>query len=147
MDTAYNNAVYLAALNGHTEIVKFLHETRKEECTTDAMDWAAENGDLELVKFLHETRKGCTPNAMDWAVRNGRIMSLKTKALVGAANAGLLQHHHETGVGIPFSSLNRRVVLSSGIPLETTKCLPEKRKEEFTTNEMDRDAKKSRGTG
>ena len=63
-----------AAKYGHLEIVKWLHENRKEGCTTWAMDWAAENGHLNVVIWLHENRKeGCTKWAMDWAAKNGHL--------------------------------------------------------------------------
>ena len=63
-----------ATRNGHLEIVKFLHENRKERCTVDAMNGAAENGHLETVKVLHENRKeGCTADAMDWAAQDGHL--------------------------------------------------------------------------
>ncbi len=44
----------LAAANGHIEVVKWLHENRKEGCTEHAMKWAAQNGHFEVVKFLHK---------------------------------------------------------------------------------------------
>ena len=48
-------------MNGHLEVVNFLHENRTEGCTERAMNWAAENGHLDVVKFLHENRtEGCT---------------------------------------------------------------------------------------
>ncbi len=37
------------------------------------MDWAAMNGHLNVVKFLHSIGKDCTPCAIDWATRNGHI--------------------------------------------------------------------------
>ncbi|CAK4092017.1 unnamed protein product [Aphanomyces euteiches] len=48
-------AMDAAAMNGHFEIVKFLHANRSEGCTTEAMDQAAARGHLEIVKF-------CTAN-------------------------------------------------------------------------------------
>ena len=44
-----------AAMNGHLNVVQWLHENRKsqvEGCSTDAMDGAAMNGHLEVVKWL-----------------------------------------------------------------------------------------------
>jgi ankyrin repeat protein len=41
----------LAAMNGHLETLKWLHQNGKT-CTTQAMDSAAKNGHLEVVKFL-----------------------------------------------------------------------------------------------
>ena len=68
------NAIDWAAKSGHLEVVKFLHENRKEGCTTSAMNLAAGNGHLNVVKFLHENRKeGCTYGAMFWAKKNGHF--------------------------------------------------------------------------
>ena len=54
-----------AAKNGHLKMVQWLHNHRKEGCTTVAMDWAAENGHLEIVQWLHQNRnEGCTKRAM-----------------------------------------------------------------------------------
>jgi len=64
-----------AAQNGHLEIVKWLHENRKEGCTKYAMDYAA---NLEIVKWLHYNRKeGCTAYAMDYAAQKGNIEIVK----------------------------------------------------------------------
>jgi ankyrin repeat protein len=41
-----------AALNGHLDVVKFLHCNRTEGCTTNAMNLAVENGRLDVVEFL-----------------------------------------------------------------------------------------------
>ena len=63
-----------AAERGHLDIVTWLHENRKEECTTCAMDDAAEHGHLDVVIWLHEFREeGCTEDAMDGAAANGHI--------------------------------------------------------------------------
>ena len=67
-----------ASSNGHLEVVKFLHEHRKEGCTTNAMDLASREGHLEIVKFLHEHRKeGCTTRAMNWASLGGHLEIVK----------------------------------------------------------------------
>ncbi|KAG3058558.1 hypothetical protein PC121_g14339 [Phytophthora cactorum] len=42
-----------AAGNGHLEIVKWLHRTRDEGCSSRALRLAANNGYLEVVKWLH----------------------------------------------------------------------------------------------
>ena len=68
------NAMFLAAMQGHLHIVKWLHENRKEDCTVKAIDWAAKNGHLEVVKWLHHNRReGCTEDAMDWAAEYGHL--------------------------------------------------------------------------
>ena len=47
----------LTASKGHIEIVKWLHENRKEGCTTRAMYWAERMGHLEIVKWLKDNIK------------------------------------------------------------------------------------------
>lgn len=50
-------------------IVQWIHENRKEGCTTRAMDAVAS---LEIVEWLHINRtEGCTYKAMDSAVQKG----------------------------------------------------------------------------
>src|SRR6476661_2624364 len=67
-----------AAMNGHLNVIKWLHENKKEGCTTRAMDWAADHGHLEIVKWLHENRKeGCTTGAMDRAATNSHLEVVK----------------------------------------------------------------------
>ncbi|EQC27411.1 hypothetical protein SDRG_14737 [Saprolegnia diclina VS20] len=68
------DAMDLAAANGHVAIVAFLHHHRDEGCTTRAMDVAAANGHLDVVRFLHLFRhEGCTTQAMDLAAANGHL--------------------------------------------------------------------------
>ena len=81
-DCCTKNAMEYAALYGHIEIVKYLHENTHlsgvEGCTTFAMNMAASNGHIEIVKYLHENRtEGCTTYAMDNAARNGHIDIVK----------------------------------------------------------------------
>lgn len=48
----------MASQNGHLELLK---SDQAKEFSTSAMDLAAANGHLEVVKWLHENRKeGCT---------------------------------------------------------------------------------------
>ena len=55
-------------------MVKWLHENRREGCTTEAIDLAASHGHLEVVKWLHNNRKeGCTAEAMNKAVAHGHL--------------------------------------------------------------------------
>lgn len=64
-----------ATINGHFEVVKWIYENRKEECT---MDYAAKYGYFEVLKWLHfNTADGCTEAAMDWAARNGCLETVK----------------------------------------------------------------------
>ncbi|KAI8848893.1 hypothetical protein BC829DRAFT_489808 [Chytridium lagenaria] len=68
------DVMIVAASEGHLDVVQFLHETRKEGCTTEAMDMAAAGGHLDVVRFLHERRQeGCTSDAMDMAAGRGHL--------------------------------------------------------------------------
>ena len=46
------NPINYASLNGHLNIVKWLHKNRSEGCTTGAMNWASENGHTEIYNYL-----------------------------------------------------------------------------------------------
>lgn len=45
-----------AALDGHLDVVRWLHPNRTEGCTANAMNWAAANGHSDVVKWLRENR-------------------------------------------------------------------------------------------
>ncbi|EQC29733.1 hypothetical protein SDRG_12505 [Saprolegnia diclina VS20] len=61
----------LVAMAGDLTPLRWLHEAGAI-CTTAAMDGAAMNGHLDVVIFLHEARtEGCTNAAVTTAVRNG----------------------------------------------------------------------------
>lgn len=54
-----------AAENGHLDVVKWLHEHRREGCTTEAVDMAAGYGHLEVLQFLYANRtEGGTAQAL-----------------------------------------------------------------------------------
>ena len=76
--TFTKEAMNFAAMNGHLDVVKWLHENRKEGCTINAMDWGAKFGHLDIVIWLHDNRtEGCTTNAMDWAGGYGHLEVVK----------------------------------------------------------------------
>ncbi|EQC29728.1 hypothetical protein SDRG_12500 [Saprolegnia diclina VS20] len=61
----------LVAMAGDSTLLRWLHEAGAN-CTTAAMDGAAMNGHLDVVAFLHKTRtEGCTMTAPTAAVANG----------------------------------------------------------------------------
>ena len=67
-------AMECAAMNGHLEVVQWLHENRKEKCTSVATDMAAMTGRLEVVKWLQANcTEGCTANTVDEAIMNGHV--------------------------------------------------------------------------
>ena len=70
----WEKAMDEAARHGHLPMLQWLHQNRKEGCTTYAMDWAALNGHLPVVQWLHHNRKeGCTKTAMNWAAEKGHL--------------------------------------------------------------------------
>ncbi|RHY29588.1 hypothetical protein DYB32_005043 [Aphanomyces invadans] len=77
--TTSPDALDLAAMGGHSPVVKFLTEPLPSmPATTLAMDHAASQGNLDLVEFLHAHRtEGCTPAAMDAAASHGHIDVVK----------------------------------------------------------------------
>jgi ankyrin repeat protein len=120
------NAMDWAAKKGHLEVIKYLHEKRKEGCTTYAMNWAAGNGHLEVIKYLHEKRKeGCTIDAMNWAAKNGHLEVVKY----------LHEKRNEecTTDAMDYAARNGH--------LEIVVWLHENRTEGYTTNAMDWAAK------
>ncbi|RKO86730.1 hypothetical protein BDK51DRAFT_37836 [Blyttiomyces helicus] len=63
------------------DIAQFLHESRSEDCMTDAMDFAALAGKPDIVPYFHQHRaEGCTPDAMDGADDE---LAILTKILAG----------------------------------------------------------------
>ncbi|KAG9403258.1 hypothetical protein AC1031_005904 [Aphanomyces cochlioides] len=68
----------IAAGQGHLEIVKHLHESQPQGCTTNAMDDAASNGHLDIVKWFNGNRhEGCTEEALEGAARNDHLDVVK----------------------------------------------------------------------
>ncbi|EGG20337.1 aldehyde dehydrogenase [Cavenderia fasciculata] len=81
----YDNAMDLAAENGHLHIVQYLHERKKLSqsdgsetkdnvilCNTAAMNMASRGGHLHVIQFLHFNRtEGASTSAVDEAVRHG----------------------------------------------------------------------------
>ncbi|RKO83629.1 hypothetical protein BDK51DRAFT_53191 [Blyttiomyces helicus] len=81
-DASIPNAFTTHAMNfaakDSLDIVEFLHKSRKEGCTTNAMDVANRMGYIDIVQFLHKHRReGCTTRAMDLASRGGHIEVVK----------------------------------------------------------------------
>jgi len=71
-------AIDNASLNGHLDIVAYLFEIQKKDCTTYAIDLASFNGHLEVIKYLFEIqKKDCTTWAIDYASSNGHLNVIK----------------------------------------------------------------------
>jgi len=73
-----NTIDYICICGGSLEVVKYLFEIQKKDCTTDAIDYASENGHLSIVKYLFENqKKDCTTDAIDYANKNGHLDIIK----------------------------------------------------------------------
>jgi len=73
-----HNAIDYASLNGHLDVIKYLFEIQKKNCTFNAIDYASLNGHLDVIKYLFENqKKDCTTDAMDWASKNGHLDVIK----------------------------------------------------------------------
>jgi len=73
-----NRAIDFASAKGYLKTVKYLFEIQKKKCSTDAIDWASHYGRLDVVKYLFEIQKKyCTDDAMDNACRNGHLDVIK----------------------------------------------------------------------
>jgi len=71
-------AIDYASYNGHLDVVKYLFEIQKKDCTTDAIDYASFNGHLDVIKYLFEIqKKDCTDCAIDNASENGHLDIVK----------------------------------------------------------------------
>ncbi|CAK4117511.1 unnamed protein product [Aphanomyces euteiches] len=69
-----------AAGNGHLDVVRFLHDHRREGCNEDAMAKAAANGHLDMILFLMDHRLVCIDkagSALSGAVKNGHVEVVK----------------------------------------------------------------------
>lgn len=53
----YKEKIHRAAMNGHIEVIKWLHINKKEGCKKSTMNYAAGCGFLQIVKWLHFNRK------------------------------------------------------------------------------------------
>jgi len=73
-----SDAIDWASKNGHLDIIKYLFEIQKKDCTTSAIDLASRNGHLDVIKYLFEIqKKDCTNDAIDWASENGHLSIVK----------------------------------------------------------------------
>jgi len=71
-------AIDYASYSGHLDIVKYLFEIQKKDCTINAINWASHDGHLDIVKYLFEIqKKDCTTNAIDWAIEDGHLSIVK----------------------------------------------------------------------
>jgi hypothetical protein len=63
-----------AAIEGHLDVVRLLHERDCPGCTAEAMDCAASWGHIAVVEYLHNNRtEGCTESALYDAAASGYL--------------------------------------------------------------------------
>jgi len=59
---------YICLCGGSLDVIKYLFENQKKECSTYAIDFASINGHLDVVKYLFEIqKKNCTNYAIKYA--------------------------------------------------------------------------------
>jgi len=67
-------AIDYASFKGRLDVVAYLFEIQKKDCTTHAIDWASQNGHLDVMTYLFEIQqKDCTTYAIDWASQYGHL--------------------------------------------------------------------------
>jgi hypothetical protein len=72
------DAMDKAATNGHLDVVKFLHENRKEGCFNTTLLHTIQNGHNALAAWLYENCADCrTPRAINWIIGYGYRSVLK----------------------------------------------------------------------
>jgi len=69
---------YICTCNGSLDVVKYLFEIQKKDCTIWAIDWACRHGNLDIVKYLFEIQcKNSSTYAIDCASENGHLDVIK----------------------------------------------------------------------
>lgn len=76
---SWNASTYfIAAKNGHLDILQYLHENGcPRPRTSFAIDMAVRNGHLEIVKYLHENGYSWNATACEKAVKNNHLDIVK----------------------------------------------------------------------
>jgi len=69
---------YMCICGGSLDVIKYLFEVQKKDCTEEAIDYASLNSHLDVVKYLFEIqKKNCSNNAMNLAIFNGHLDVIK----------------------------------------------------------------------
>jgi len=73
-----DNVIDYASHNCHLDVIKYLFEIQKKDCSTDAINNASYHGHLEIVKYLFEIqKKDCKRDPIDLASSNGHLDVVK----------------------------------------------------------------------
>jgi len=68
------HAIDYACKHGNLDVIEYLFDIQKKDCTIEAMYYASCNGHLDVVKYLFEIKKkDCTTDAIDWAIKNSHL--------------------------------------------------------------------------
>eukprot|EP00638_Chattonella_subsalsa_P004882 CAMPEP_0117759420 /NCGR_PEP_ID=MMETSP0947-20121206/15999_1 /TAXON_ID=44440 /ORGANISM="Chattonella subsalsa, Strain CCMP2191" /LENGTH=696 /DNA_ID=CAMNT_0005579867 /DNA_START=83 /DNA_END=2170 /DNA_ORIENTATION=- len=121
----WTNALDWACMEGHLEIVEFLHFNRSHlgGCTKAALTEATANGHLKVVEFLHKYRsEGMEPMGLTRAAANGHLgvvewfhknfptMRVDKFGMDGAAREGHLEMvkflHHNRSEGCSHKAMD-----------------------------------------
>jgi len=73
-----SSAICYASKHGNLDIVKYLFEIQKKDCGINSVDEMCKYGHLSIVAYLFEIqKKDCTTNAIDFASMNGHLDIVK----------------------------------------------------------------------
>jgi len=73
-----SNVIDYACYNCHLDMIVYLFEIQKKDCSIIAIDRASSKGHLDIVKYLFEIqKKDCTDNAIDHASQYGHLAVVK----------------------------------------------------------------------
>jgi len=69
---------YICLCGGSLDVIKYLFEIQKKDCTTNVIDYASCHGNLDVIKYLFEIqKKDCANLAIDFASKNGHLSIVK----------------------------------------------------------------------
>lgn len=80
LDCSADDAMAYAAMNGHLDVVRYMHKTGTVKSLRNrAIEFAAQNGHLDVLCWLHKNRRDdiCTHSAMEMASCNGHLNVVK----------------------------------------------------------------------
>jgi hypothetical protein len=73
------NIIDIAAVNGHLDVVTWLHKVQGEKCTSEAMEGAAANGHFETATWVYNNYKfnHCLKRTVIFAIEYGNLNYVK----------------------------------------------------------------------
>ncbi|TYZ67453.1 hypothetical protein PybrP1_011386, partial [[Pythium] brassicae (nom. inval.)] len=98
-----HGAMHCAAVSGHLEIVKFLHENRKEGCNTFTLEYAHKKGHHHVVDYLCEHQPMMHPkHKAEYERQNNRPdLAAKIEQAMKSWVRSAAQRARQPGLGLP----------------------------------------------